>query len=231
MSAFTPLRLYALRPGAVECDSTGPRVGGAELLSKDTRGQWADCDLDSIEAKLAKAYEMGIDASPKLSGLNAVVRALNAGDIALAQIAALLLKFPDPDLLVGDKVRLEQDLVACGLLRAVPEWEAAHPRTGQPPNAGWFAVKPGEDDGAASSLDARSPLFPTPPPESNRATTDTAMIGTLTHQIHQPGGWTACIYSNNILLMFDGHVKCPDAAIGKPGSYEASRRIVFLKGK
>jgi hypothetical protein len=40
--------------------------------------------------------------------------------------------------------RLSRDLVACGLLKADDGWDEQHPRTGSPPNPGWFAPKPKE---------------------------------------------------------------------------------------
>jgi hypothetical protein len=43
-----------------------------------------------------------------------------------------------------EKRRLARDLVACGLLKADAEWDDKRPRTGEPPNPGWFAPKSGE---------------------------------------------------------------------------------------
>lgn len=40
--------------------------------------------------------------------------------------------------------RLSRELAACGLLKADDDWEEQHPRTGSPPNPGWFAPKPKE---------------------------------------------------------------------------------------
>jgi hypothetical protein len=44
---------------------------------------------------------------------------------------------------VLEKRRLADDLVACGLLKADADWDEKHPRTGAPPNPGWFAPTPG----------------------------------------------------------------------------------------
>ena len=79
-----------------------------------------------------------------------VARALERNDLALAQIAALLLQFPDPPSLTKDSsaqgaAALAWRLIESGLLKA--DWDAAkHPRAGEPPNPGWFAPK---DDGGA----------------------------------------------------------------------------------
>jgi hypothetical protein len=67
------------------------------------------------------------------------------GELARAQIAALLLQLPDPPTSSGvhpdglQKRRLGADLAACGLLKADADWDEKHPRIGTPPNPGWFA--------------------------------------------------------------------------------------------
>ena len=77
-----------------------------------------------------------------------MARALERNDLALAQIAALLLQFPDPPSLTKDSsaqgaAAIARQLMECGLLKT--DWDSAsHPRTGEPPNPGWFAPK---DDG------------------------------------------------------------------------------------
>ncbi|MGD0763223.1 MAG: hypothetical protein ABR929_08530 [Roseiarcus sp.] len=92
-------------------------------------------------------YGLAVDVSGKAEGMAVVARALNKGDIALAQIAALLLRFPDPpefakQALEGSAlVSLASELISSGLLKG--DWNSdAHPRTGAPPNRGWFAPVP-----------------------------------------------------------------------------------------
>ena len=81
----------------------------------------------------------------KRRGVDAVAAALTNGELARAQIVALLLQLPDPPASTGDrpdgleKRRLARDLVDCGLLKADADWDDKHPRTGAPPNPGWFA--------------------------------------------------------------------------------------------
>jgi hypothetical protein len=103
--------------------------------------------LQEIEARLSRAYGRSIDASTKVGGLRVVVEALDNGELARAQIAALLLKFPDPpcDEAPGNSPDLlSKRLNECGwLLKDFDPDE--HPRTGVPPNPGWFA--PRDDDG------------------------------------------------------------------------------------
>ncbi len=82
------------------------------------------------------------------------------GDLARAQIGALLLRLPDPPASVDsppgtlEKRRLAHDLAACGLLKADADWDDMHPRTGAPPNPGWFAPKSSEPGAEKPSADA-----------------------------------------------------------------------------
>jgi hypothetical protein len=83
----------------------------------------------------------------KANGLATVAGALNKGEVALAQIAALLLQFPDPHSTLESggneaRTRLAKELFWSGLLKADPEWDVKHPRTGTPLNPGWFAEMP-----------------------------------------------------------------------------------------
>ncbi len=77
-----------------------------------------------------------------------------------AQIAALLLKLPDPPASAASqpdalqKRRLARDLVACGLLKTNAGWDDKHLRTGAPPNLGWFAPKSGEPGAEKRDADA-----------------------------------------------------------------------------
>ncbi len=58
------------------------------------------------------------------------------------------MNLPDPPELDGpvpdalQKRLLARDLAASGLLKADDDWDSQHPRTGTPPNPGWFAPKP-----------------------------------------------------------------------------------------
>jgi hypothetical protein len=79
-----------------------------------------------------------VDVASKRNGLMGIARALDRGDLALAKIAVLLLRFPDPPCLVKGSpkpgsLELAALLFESGLLKG--DWdESKHPRTGTPPN-------------------------------------------------------------------------------------------------
>jgi hypothetical protein len=151
MNDFSCVRMYRLSPGGIECDERGLRVGDVALLAPDEKGVWAARDERDLGGDLSRVYGFPVDVRAKLSGFATVASALQSRDIAKAQIAALLLRLPDPPppaavaLNKSAERRLSEDLIACGLLKADDGWdEEKHPRTGSPPNAGWFASKPKE---------------------------------------------------------------------------------------
>jgi hypothetical protein len=149
-------RLFRLRPGGVECDGDGPRVGGVALLTRDARGQWIGRDETGIGRELAKVYGFPIDFAAKRKCVESLAAAMTNGELARAQIITLLLQLPDPpnpasarsDIL--EKRRLERDLAACGLLKADADWDDKHSRTGSAPNPGWFAPTSGSSEADAS---------------------------------------------------------------------------------
>jgi hypothetical protein len=138
-------RRFRLRPGGIECDAEGLRVGGIALLARDTKGAWRRRDERDLSRELSELYGFPVEIERKRKGVEAVAAALAKGELARAQIAALLLQLPDPPPSSGlhpdgmRKRRLVADLDACGLLKADADWEEKHPRTGTPPNPGWFA--------------------------------------------------------------------------------------------
>ncbi|MGD0642140.1 MAG: hypothetical protein ABSC22_15435 [Roseiarcus sp.] len=148
-------RTFRLRAGGVECDAGGLRVGGAQLLESVVASpavrRWRPLAQSEIDRILSRAYGAEIRASDKRGGLTVAAEALNKGELARAQIAALLLRLPDPALSKLDPGARNEQL-AClresGLL--AKDWsEDDHPRTGTPPNPGWFAPK--DDSGAAGT--------------------------------------------------------------------------------
>jgi len=150
MNDFSSVRFFRLSPGGIECDEGGLRVGDVALLARDEKGAWAARDERDLDYDLSRAYGFPVNVRVKMAGLGAVANALQSRNIAKAQIAALLLRLPDPLPLAGAALgksgerRLSRDLVACGLLKADDGWDEEHPRTGSPPNPGWFAPKPKE---------------------------------------------------------------------------------------
>ena len=150
MNDFSSVRFFRLSPEGIECDEGGLRVGDVALLARDAKGAWAARDERDLDYDLSRVYGFPIDVRAKMAGFGAVANALQSRNIAKARIAALLLRLPDPLRLGGAALgksgeqSLSRDLVACGLLKADDGWDEKHPRTGSPPNPGWFAPKPEE---------------------------------------------------------------------------------------
>lgn len=122
------------------------RVGGVTLLALNAKGGWTPRDDRDLATDLSRLYGFPVDIGSKRAGLTVVATALQSGDIAKAQIAALHLQLPEPinnrSAQETDRENLARDLIACGLLKADADGDAKHPRTGSPPNPGWFANKP-----------------------------------------------------------------------------------------
>ncbi len=146
-------RMFRLRRGGVHCDRDGLFVGPIALLTarRDaTRtATWTVRPEAELNDELSACYGLPIDSAVKRGGLAGVAAALNRGDVALAGIAALLLRFPDPPSLEkgepspDDVLALAAELFWSGLLKG--DWDPGkHPRTGEPPNRGWFASVPKE---------------------------------------------------------------------------------------
>ena len=137
MGTSLKTRTFRLQAGGVECDAGGPRVGGAQLLESvgafPAVRRWRPLAQSEIDRILSRAYGVEIRASDKRGGLTVAAEALNTGELARAQIAALLLRLPDPALSKLDPGARNEQL-AClresGLL--AKDWnEDDHPRTGR----------------------------------------------------------------------------------------------------
>lgn len=92
-------------PGSgVSCDEKGLFVGATPLLERtagpDGRAEWRPRPWTGLNCDLGKAYSLPVDFGEKTGGLASVGRALDRGEIVLAQIAALLLQIPDPPALM-----------------------------------------------------------------------------------------------------------------------------------
>ena len=154
MNQFPGVRFFRLFPGGIECDKDGLRVGDVTLLALNANSGWTLRDDRDVAIDLSRLYGFPVDIGSKRAGLTVVAAALQSGDIAKAQIAALHLQLPEPiksrSAREADRESLVRDLAACGLLKADDDWNAEHPRTGTPPNPGWFANKP-KDPGAETT--------------------------------------------------------------------------------
>ncbi len=145
------MQTYRLGSGGVECDERGLFVGGVALLERDEASAGFEArGIEVINEELSRRYDAPIDAKGKLEGVAFVAHCLKRGDLALAQIGALMLRLPDPPSSASsgvegrgsERFELFATLDASGLLK-VGDWdEDEHPRTGAPPNPGWFAPKP-----------------------------------------------------------------------------------------
>jgi hypothetical protein len=141
--------LFRLAPGAVSCGPDGLFVGETPLLERaesDGRNQsWRVRPIADLSRELSAAYGLPVDLGSKAAGLASAARALDRGDLALAQIASVLLRLPDPPPLgksnpsIGSIDALAAELIWSGLLKG--DWDPdKHPRTGEPPNPGRFAI-------------------------------------------------------------------------------------------
>jgi hypothetical protein len=139
------LRFFRLAEGGVTCGPDGLFVGGAPILRRSQSsdgGGWSPLPVSERDETLTEVYGLPVDSAAKESRLAAVARALDRGDLALASIGAVLMRFPDPPSLAKDapprgSAELAVQLAAEGLLKA--DWDPSrHPRVGAPPNPGWF---------------------------------------------------------------------------------------------
>jgi hypothetical protein len=144
------MHVFRLADGGVQCGERGLFVGSTPMLGRsqtpDGAETWFVRPNDELDHELSEAYGLPVDVAAKRERLTSVARALGRGDLALAQIGALLLRFPDPPALAKDgaaagSLALADLLFESGLLKA--DWDQSkHPRTQEPPNRGWFAAKP-----------------------------------------------------------------------------------------
>jgi hypothetical protein len=131
----------------VFCGTNGVFVGSVPLLERcrdSNRAEaWRPRAAHELNRDLRKCYRVPIDVEGKTSGLAAICRALNRGDLLHAQIATLHLQIPDPPTLeksaqiAGAAFDLTSALRASGLLKE--EWdENKHPRrpAGSPDSVG-----------------------------------------------------------------------------------------------
>lgn len=144
----------------VSCNAQGVFVGPIPLL-ETVDGRWTPRRAAELNDELTACYRLPIDIAAKANALSLIAHALNRGDLAMAAIAAVQMQIPDrgdlamaaiaavqmqipdpPGLAKGqenseDITRRARELARSGLVKV---WEAEeHPRTGTPPNPGWFA--------------------------------------------------------------------------------------------
>jgi len=132
-------------------DNLGPAITGDGLVLGRTPlierrdDQFVVRDRREIESLLSRAYRQDIAADRLMPGLATVAAALNANDPCLARIAAVHLRIPD---LLNQTARAALE-AEDSILKSADWNPALHPRTGTPPNPGWFA--PTDGSGGESS--------------------------------------------------------------------------------
>jgi hypothetical protein len=164
-------RLFRLSQPAgvsgISCDATGAFVDDIPLLKRSDEAAgsiWIPRPSDELSEEFGARYGLPIDLSSRVGGLNAIARALNADDIALAQIATVQFAIPEPRSLSKDassRQAFQQficDLSANGLLKS--DWDSdEHPRWpagSADSQGGQFAPK---GEGQADDSDAENASF------------------------------------------------------------------------
>lgn len=151
------------------CTEDGLFLGRTPLIER-REGRYSVRPQADLERLLGRAYRGEISLDRLLPGFRVIASALDENNLCLAQIAAVQLRVPDlPELLARRGIEAEDLLIKRarndGRL-ARTGWDSSeHPRTGVPPNPGWFADKPtqvaqGEDEERAPEemLDPTAPL-------------------------------------------------------------------------
>jgi len=134
------------------CCDDGLLIGRTPLIERRD-GKFVARQQQDIERLLTCAYRTEVRADRLMSGLATVARALSANDQCLARIAAVHLRIPDiPDRTARDAMEAADLLTKYARDEGGDSnWNPAlHPRTGTPPNPGWFA--PTGDGGESSPV-------------------------------------------------------------------------------
>ena len=123
------------------CTEQGLVLGRTPLVERRD-GRFVVRERSEIECLLSRAYRAELPLQRLMTGLANVAAALNANDACLARIAAVHLRIPDlPNQTARNAMEAADILIKSG------DWNPAlHPRTGTPPNPGWFAPTEGAAD-------------------------------------------------------------------------------------
>jgi hypothetical protein len=133
------------------CTKDGLLLGRTLLIERRDK-QFVVRNRSEIERLLRRAYQAEFVADRLMRGLAVVASALNAKDPCLARIAAVHLRLPElPNQAARDGIEAEDALIKS------TDWNPAlHPRTGTPPNPGWFAPTGGAGDESFSERTAQN---------------------------------------------------------------------------
>ena len=149
----------------VACTEDGLFLGRTPLIERQGTGFFVRSRTE-IERLLNRAYGADLALDRVMSGLATVTAALNANDPGLARIAAVHLRIPDlPDRIAREGMEAEDVLIRLARGDAAKWDPAQHPRTGTPPNPGWFAPTGGptnESSSEQSTPDIDDPVVLSP---------------------------------------------------------------------
>lgn len=95
----------------LDCSKTGLALAGVPLLYQGNAG-FSARRPEEIHWLLSSAYQRQPNVGAIETGLNAVARALNAGEIGRAMIAAILLKLPELDWAGAARIAQAEDVLA-----------------------------------------------------------------------------------------------------------------------
>ena len=115
---------------------------GQTPLVERRDGRFVVRERSEIERLLKRAHPGAPPVDRIISGLATVASALNANDQCLARIAAVHLRIPElPSFAARAALAAEDTLIKYARDEGGgSDWNPAlHPRTGAPPNPGWFA--------------------------------------------------------------------------------------------
>jgi hypothetical protein len=165
------------------CTDDGLLLGRTPLIERRD-GRSVVRERDEIERLLKRAYPGEPAVDRLMPRLAAVASALNANDQCMARIAAVHLKIPDlPNQAARNALEAEDSLIKYARDQGgSTDWNPAlHPRSGTPPNPGWFAptdgashdsprVRVAENDDPRQRSDVSSDAVEQPRPPAARQT-------------------------------------------------------------
>jgi hypothetical protein len=121
----------------------GLLLGRTPLIERRD-GRYVVREPDEIARLIKYSFPYGVAVDRLMPGLATVASALNANDQAFARIAAVHLKIPDipnaakRNAMIAEDALIKYERDEGGVTGS--NWNPAlHPRTGIPPNPGWFA--------------------------------------------------------------------------------------------
>ncbi|MGA2487614.1 MAG: hypothetical protein ABSF49_16730, partial [Roseiarcus sp.] len=138
-------RLSEAAGRGVRCDESGLYVGATPLLERKAspggRSGWRPRPLADLDRELGEAYRERVAFAGKLPGLATIASALDRGEIARAQIAAVLLGLPDP--------------IEASALKSISD--QARNLTSELKRAGILAASVGNDERESSQMEKFNP--------------------------------------------------------------------------